>query len=277
MGCRLRFQELHLFDSEAQRHVRALDELQLPRLELLVIEVELGELLTGALKCAKIRCKRNPRQLALEVVGELRAIAGMPKRSATLMRGAIGSEPRCSVALSRAYLVIFMRGKEVAAMSVLLQADADELRTMPKRLTKAALAEFGMPLPGEGRTFQLASLDGRTEFLIDMNRRGKIKLTRCSYLERYRVIDVLARLDIDGPPHTNPLVASAPLADLVPYIGVTVPCPHFHRYVEGYEDRWAIPAAAAGFTQTTDLIAAMREFMTACGVEVVPMIQYPMQ
>lgn len=90
----------------------------------------------------------------------------------------------------------------------LLQSEADTLRTMPKRLTKAARAEFGMPNAGEGLTFSLESLDGRTAFLIDANRRGKIKLTKCTLLERYRVVDCLARLDIDGPPHTNPTAAS---------------------------------------------------------------------
>jgi len=134
-----------------------------------------------------------------------------------------------------------------------------------------------MPNAGEGMTFALESLDGRTAFLIDANRRGRIKLTRCSYLERYRVVDCLARLDIDGPPHTNPAAAAPPLPMLAPYNGAVVRCPHYHFYVEGYEDRWAIPAGDAGFKQTSDLVLALREFMTHCGVQDVPMIQYPMQ
>lgn len=162
-------------------------------------------------------------------------------------------------------------------MAMLLQAEADLLRTMHKRLTKAARAEFTMPLPGEARIFQLESLDGRNAFLIDVNRRGRIRLTRCSYLERYRVIDILARLDIDGPPHTNPPILAVPLPILAPYAGVSVPCPHFHWYVEGFADRWAIPAADYGFQQTTDLTSALREFMTKCGAQDVPMIQYPIQ
>lgn len=143
-------------------------------------------------------------------------------------------------------------------MVPLVQSEADSLRTMPKRLTKAARPEFGMPQAGEGMTFQLESLDGRTAFLIDVNRRGKIKLTRCSYLERYRVVDILARLDIDGPPHTNPTAAAPPLPILAPHNGATVPCPHFHFYVEGYEAKWAVPASGAGFTQTGDLVLALR-------------------
>lgn len=148
---------------------------------------------------------------------------------------------------------------------------------MPKRLTQAARADFGMPQAGEGMTFQLESMDGRTAFLIDVNRRGRIKLTRCSYQERYRVVDILARLDMDGPPHTNPAAANPPLPILGPHNGATVPCPHFHFYVEGYDDKWAVPATDAGFTHATDLVQILREFMDQCGVQDVPTIQYPMQ
>ena len=159
--------------------------------------------------------------------------------------------------------------------SPLLQSEADSLRTTPKRLSKTAKASFSMPMAGESQTFQLDSVDGRHTFLIDVNRRGKIRLTRCSYLERYRVVDVLARLDIDGPPHTNPTAAQPPLPILASYNGASVQCPHFHFFVEGYDDRWAVPAAAMGFRQTTDIVLALREFMTHCGVEdVPPMIQY---
>ena len=159
----------------------------------------------------------------------------------------------------------------------LLQAEADSLRKMPKRLTKAALAEFGMSVAGERLEFALESLDGRTAFLIDANRPGRIKLTKCTYQERYRVVDILARLDIEGPPHTNPTATKPPLPILEAYNGVQLPCPHFHFYVEGYEDKWAVPASVAGFSQTIDLVAALREFMTHCGVQEVPTIQYPMQ
>ena len=161
-------------------------------------------------------------------------------------------------------------------MAHLLQAEADGLRTMPKRLSKGALAEFGMPSPGEGLTYQVESLDSRTAFLIDVNRRGRIKLTKCSYLERYRITDVLARLDIDGAPHTNPTVTTAPLPTLAAHIGAKISCPHFHYYVEGFDDRWAVPAAEAGFNHLTNLVLALHEFMTHCGVINVPTIQYPM-
>jgi hypothetical protein len=89
-------------------------------------------------------------------------------------------------------------------MPSLLQAEADSLRTMPKRLTKAARVEFEMPVADDERKFALESTDGRTAFILIVNRKGKIKLTKASYSETYRITDTLARLDIDGGPHTNP-------------------------------------------------------------------------
>ena len=148
---------------------------------------------------------------------------------------------------------------------------------MPKRLTKDGRACFGMPGSGDGLTSALESLDGRTSFLIDANRRGKIKLAKCTYLQRYRIVNVLARLDIDGPPDTNPTAATPPLPMLALYNGQTLPCPHYHFFFEGYEDRWAVPASVVGLNKTTDLVIALRGFMTHCGVQEAPMIQYPMQ
>ncbi|MBL8963408.1 MAG: hypothetical protein KF787_00835 [Phycisphaeraceae bacterium] len=134
-----------------------------------------------------------------------------------------------------------------------------------------------MPNAGEGLKFDLESLDGRMAFLIDANRPGRIKLSKATYQERYRVVDILARLDIDGPPHTNPTADSPPLPVLAPYNGATVLCPHYHFFVEGYEAKWAVPASVVGLNESADLVLALREFMTHCGVQEVPTIQYPMQ
>src|SRR5256885_1237052 len=119
-------------------------------------------------------------------------------------------------------------------MATLVQTEADGLRTMPKRFTRAGRAEFGMPSAGDGRTFQLESLGGSPASLIDVTRRGKIKRPRCWYWGRYRVRATPAGLDIDGPPHTNPPGAVPPLMALAAHIGVTIACPHFHYYVEGF-------------------------------------------
>ena len=143
------------------------------------------------------------------------------------------------------------------------------MRTMPKRLSKKGRAAFRMPPAGDSVTIELESIDGRTAFILDVNRGGKIKLSRCSYQERYRVVD------INGPPHTNPHISSPPIPILFPHNGARVPCPHFHFFVEGFDDRWAVPAASFGFTHFSDLVRALEEFMTHCGLADWPMIQYP--
>ncbi|MCE2925317.1 MAG: hypothetical protein LW822_07690 [Phycisphaeraceae bacterium] len=148
---------------------------------------------------------------------------------------------------------------------------------MPKRLTKSEVVYFANP--GESMKLELESMDRRTAFLLDINRKGRIKLSRCTLQERHRTVEILARLDLGGSKHTNPKVETPPLDILKKHNGRTfeVDEPHFHIYVEGYDARWAIPAAEAGFKQTTDLVLAFREFMIHCGVQDVPMIQYPLQ
>ncbi len=157
----------------------------------------------------------------------------------------------------------------------LTQHEADQMRTMPKRLSKKGRASFRMPPAGDSVAIDLESIDGRTAFILDVNRGGRIKLTRCSYQERYRVVDILARLDIDGPPHTNPTVPNPPLPALVLYNGARIPCPHFHFYVEGFDARWAVPAIDYGFSEYSDLVRALMQFMNHCGVQDWPTIQYP--
>lgn len=155
------------------------------------------------------------------------------------------------------------------------QAVADELRVMRKRLTEESWRACQVPLPGESLQLIATSLDTRQEFNIDVNRRGRIKITRCSYLERHQTVTVLARLDINGAPHTNPRVAEVPVDMLAEYNGLRIECPHFHFYVTDFEDRWAIPAHVAGFTEE-DLAGLMRQFLVHCGVLEIPNIQLAM-
>ena len=78
---------------------------------------------------------------------------------------------------------------------MLTQAEADGLIAMPKE--RARDENYNFPRPGAVLTIPIISANKRDTFLIDANR-GKIRLTKCSYQERYQVIIVLLRLDIDG-------------------------------------------------------------------------------
>jgi hypothetical protein len=142
---------------------------------------------------------------------------------------------------------------------------------MPKRLL--TLEDVALPSAGDSKTFEAESLNRREKFLIDANRRGKIALLRCTYQERYRVVDILARLDVGGTPHTNPSVEEVPHAMLKGHNGVTLPCPHLHFYVEGFDDRWAVPAPLDSFPRLGDLTATLEAFMRYCGIAEAPSAQ----
>ena len=107
---------------------------------------------------------------------------------------------------------------------------------------------------------ELKSEDGRESFLVDVNRKGRIKVSKCTYQERYQVVDILLRLDIDGPPHDNP-------------DGTTVPCPHLHIYKEGFADKWAYPVNQAEFANTSDLVTTLKDFLKYSKVKDIPPIQ----
>jgi hypothetical protein len=142
---------------------------------------------------------------------------------------------------------------------MLSQTEADRLLALVKVLAERGPIDF--PLPGTMQQLELHSEDGRDEFQIDVNRKGRIKVSKCTYQERYQVVEILLRLDIDGPPHENP-------------DGTEVPCPHLHIYREGYGDKWAHPTPSAAFGNTSDLIQTLIDFLRYCGVRDIPDVQH---
>ena len=140
---------------------------------------------------------------------------------------------------------------------MLTQQKADELLNLEKHCISAPPIDF--PMPGNMIELDIKSTDNREDFKIDVNRKGRIRLTKCTYQERYASVEILLRLDIDGPPHENP-------------DGDVVPCPHLHVYKEGFGDRWAYPIPNT-FTNTSDLVKTLREFLVYCKVRNVSLIQ----
>lgn len=138
---------------------------------------------------------------------------------------------------------------------MLPQSEADRLLALPKRLTECPKIDF--PSSGSFLELDAESVDGNEKFIVDINRRGRIKLTKCTYQERFKVVEVLVRLDIDGPPHTNP-------------DGVEMPCPHLHVYREGYGTKWAHPLPAGAFADPADLIRTLKDFLAYCNITGVP-------
>jgi len=119
--------------------------------------------------------------------------------------------------------------------------------------------EYDFPAGGQTVTAPLRSEDGRESFLLDLTR-GRIKLSKVTMQNRARQVVVLARLDVDGPPHRNP-------------DDQEVPCPHLHIYREGYGDKWALPIPRDRFSDPADLGKTLDEFMKYCNITVPPHIE----
>ncbi len=137
---------------------------------------------------------------------------------------------------------------------MLSQADADYLMDMPKRITVPQPIMF--PNVGGFIKIMARSTDNREEFEFDVQRKGRIKVTKCTYQERGLM--ELIRLEIDGRPHTNP-------------DGSHLPGSHIHTYREGYGMTWATPAPPELTNHT--LLMALRWFLLYCKVKEPPLIQ----
>jgi hypothetical protein len=137
------------------------------------------------------------------------------------------------------------------------QAEADALIAMEKRCVEENITWL-FPDPGGKLAIPLVSPDKRENFILDITR-AQIKLTKATYQNRARQAIILMRLDLDGPPHTNP-------------DGQEIPCPHLHIYREGYGDKWASQLPVARYPNVKDLFSTLEEFMRHCNVTQPPQI-----
>jgi hypothetical protein len=141
---------------------------------------------------------------------------------------------------------------------VLTQQQADDLLALAKRLTSVQTINF--PAPGSSIELDATDTGKRESFIIDVQRKGRIKITKCTYQERTHGTEILLRLDVDGPPHDNP-------------DGATILCPHMHVYQEGYDDKWAHPIETGHFDNTSDLAITLKDFLKYCKISPIPQVQ----
>jgi len=141
---------------------------------------------------------------------------------------------------------------------MLTQIEADSLIAMPKRLEQSSQLKF--PSGGEKQSWKALSSISRDHFLMDVNRNG-IRLLKCTYQERYRLTEILVRVDVGVTSyHQNP-------------DGELIRGPHVHLYREGYGDKWASLLPQDRFASPGDLVQTLRDFLEFCNVEAVPEIQ----
>ncbi|TVQ04121.1 MAG: hypothetical protein EA381_00600 [Planctomycetaceae bacterium] len=135
---------------------------------------------------------------------------------------------------------------------LLSQSEADRLLATEKQ---AALGEKPLfPDPGAGKIkveVELRSNDNKESFLLDVSR-SRMKISKATYQHRVRQVIILARVDLDGPPHRNP-------------DGVEMPCPHLHVYREGFGAKWAGPLPP-NFSNPNDLWQTFEDFCDFCNI-----------
>jgi hypothetical protein len=147
------------------------------------------------------------------------------------------------------------------------QSEADALLRMPKEFVDGDPLEFPNSQPARYER-ELRSLDRREQFLFDFERGNRTR-ARLKYQTRARKVLVLARLDLGAPAHRNP-----PDAPYKP--GARLACPHFHRYLENFEDRVALDLADVVGLALRDLsngVFCLEDFLRYCAVLAIPNIQ----
>lgn len=150
------------------------------------------------------------------------------------------------------------------------QQDADFFFTMEKFPEEEK--EYDFPVSGQKLTIPFTSADKREGFLFDIYR-GSVKISKATYQNRVRKAYILRRLDIDHAPHLNPEVEQVPLDLLEPYNGKEIPAPHIHLYIEGFGEKWAVPAEYFIDTNGKDGYEIMMEFFRYCNVRQLPDIK----
>lgn len=112
--------------------------------------------------------------------------------------------------------------------------------------------------PAQAIRTKLIEPRGEERFLLDLGR-GRRRVAKLKFQTRARKVYVLARLDIDGTPHTNP-------------DGRRLGGTHLHLYREGFEARWAYPLDPGEF-DTTSAPVAFRDFCAYCHILQPPTLQ----
>lgn len=134
---------------------------------------------------------------------------------------------------------------------MLTQQEIDYLLQILKNLNEKQPLIF--PPVSYSKEYNIISEDKKEKFIIDVNRKGHIKLTKCTFQKRYYG-HILLRLDIDGRPHTNPDEQE-------------IPCPHLHILKEGYGTSWAYHIPDNIFEDTTNLLLSFINFLEYCKVK----------
>ena len=115
---------------------------------------------------------------------------------------------------------------------------------------------INLPAHNQKANLDVSSLDNRESFIVDIDRNGKIEL-KSKIQERYNNNQILIRVEINGPPHTNP-------------DGTTISRNHIHIYKEGYELSWAYELKDFSddlFIELKNFNNVFTDFCSYCNIE----------
>lgn len=142
-------------------------------------------------------------------------------------------------------------------MTDFTQREADRLLGMDKFAANDDNYQF--PDFGGKLSIELINAAEKEEFVLNYTR-GSINLQKRNHQIRGHKVIILARLDLDGPPHRNP-------------DGQEVGPRHLHLYREGYADKWAFPVPDGIFTDMDNAYQTLQDFMRFCKVVRLPKIE----
>lgn len=172
-----------------------------------------------------------------------------------------------SLANTKVIALRCLSNKFIGETMILSQQEAQRLFELPKKTFSAYSINF--PPEGEKLTLECFSEEKRYIFQADIDRSGLIK-PKLKFQNRYNKVFVLRRLEIIGPPHKNPPDALE-FDYLKKYENMEIPCPHLHIYIEGFNDKWAIPVSDLNdlsiLTGDTPY-EVMTKFFKYCNIEI---------
>ncbi len=156
----------------------------------------------------------------------------------------------------------------------MIQSDAENLFNMEKRFRTREI--INLPVIGKKSNLAVDSIDGKYEFIVDVNRASFRILGKYTLQKRTRNTIILRRLDIEGSTHQNPIIQDIekiPDKKLLPYNGKKIKCPHMHIYYEGFDAKWAVPLEVEIENNSDSIVECFRNFSVYCNIVEIPKLQ----
>lgn len=156
----------------------------------------------------------------------------------------------------------------------LTNKEVQQLFVMDKFPAKKASIDF--PLNGDKVIVDLVNDTGRIQFQADVNRVGRIA-NKTTYQFRHNKVNRIRRLDILGD-HRNP---PGPAPDPI-FLGyeeyLFLAEDHLHFYIEGFNDRWALPLSVIpelDILEADELYVKLAKFFNYCNIEDLEIVYHP--